>query len=99
MWSGTRIMTTFAALAASAGGRTLRAAGFALGAPLGPGGFRLGDALAVGGEADDDIDAGIAEVERVGVALAAVADDGDCAAGEVIEISVFFVVAIWHEGS
>src|SRR5450759_1512010 len=69
------------------------------GEDLEAGGFGLGDALAAGGEADDDLDAGIAEVEGVGVALAAVADDGDRAAGEVVEISVFFVVTIWHKGS
>jgi hypothetical protein len=49
-----------------------------------PGGLRLGNTLAIGGEADDDINTGIAEIEGVSVALAAVANDGDCATGEVI---------------
>ena len=78
-------MTTLAALAASAVDMTLQA-----------GGFGLRPALAAGGQADDDVDAGIAQVERVGVALAAVADDGDGAALQVVEISVFFVIAFSH---
>ncbi len=69
------------------------------GEDLEAGGLGLGDALAAGGQADDDIDAGIAEVQGVGVALAAVADDGDGAAGEVIEVSVFFVIAFRHLSS
>jgi hypothetical protein len=31
----------------------------------------------IGAQADDDVDAGIAQIERVGVALRAVADNGD----------------------
>ena len=42
------------------------------------GGFGFRGALAAGIEADDDVDAAVAQVQRVGVALAAVADDGDC---------------------
>ena len=73
--------------------------GVGRGEDLEAGSFGLGDTPAAGGEADDDIDAGIAEVQGMGVALAAVADDGDCAAGEVIEVSVFFVVTIRHSSS
>ena len=43
------------------------------------GGLGLGGALAAGAETDHYIDAGIAQIQSVGVALAAVADDGDCA--------------------
>ena len=43
-------------------------------------GLGLGLALAALGEADAHVDARVAQVERVGVALAAVADDGDLAA-------------------
>ena len=73
--------------------------GFGGGQDLQAGGFGLGPALAAGVEADHHVDAGIAQVQRVGVALAAVADDGDRAALQVIEISVFFVIAFWHFGS
>ena len=76
-----------------------RLGGVGRGEYLQAGGLGLGDALAAGGQADDDIDSGIAEVEGVGVALAAVADDGDCAPGEVIEVSVFFVITIRHSSS
>ena len=44
------------------------------------GGFRLLPALAARVQADDDVEAGIAQVQRVRVSLAAVADDGDRAA-------------------
>ena len=40
-------------------------------------GLRLGSGRAAGAQADDDVEAGIAQVERVRAALAAVADDGD----------------------
>ena len=41
------------------------------------GGFGLRPALAAGVQADHDVDARIAQIQRVRVALAAVADDGD----------------------
>ena len=47
------------------------------------GGFGFGAALAAGGQADHHVEAGIAQVQRVRVALAAVADDGDFLAFEV----------------
>jgi hypothetical protein len=62
------------------------------------GGFGLGAALAVRGQADDYVEAGIAQVQRVRVALAAVADDGDFLAFEGVDVSVFFVKASWHLG-
>src|SRR5205807_10344969 len=52
---------------------------------------RLGDRLRVLAQADDDVDAGVFEVERVGVALRAVADDGDGLAVEEPEVSVVVV--------
>src|SRR5262249_18718375 len=57
-------------------------------------GFRL--RLAAGGEADHDVDARIPQIERVRVALAAVADYGDPPAGEGCEGSVFFLKASLH---
>ena len=74
MWSGTRIMTMSAALAASRGSHHFQA-----------GGFRLGPRLAAGVQADHHVHAGIAQVQRVGMALAAVADDGDCAAFQDVQ--------------
>ncbi|MEZ4768545.1 MAG: hypothetical protein R2844_08975 [Caldilineales bacterium] len=61
--------------------------------------FRLGPALGVGIETDPHIDAAVAQVERVGVALAAVADDGYLAACQPPEISVLVVVDSCHESS
>ena len=43
-------------------------------------GFRLLPALAAGVQADDNVEPGIAQVQRMRVALASVADDGDRAA-------------------
>ena len=43
-------------------------------------------------EPDDDVDPGFVEVQGVGVALAAVADDGDRLAGEGRRIRVVVVV-------
>ena len=42
-------------------------------------------------QADDDVDAGVLEVQRVGVALRAVADDGDGLAVEEREVCVVVV--------
>ena len=55
---------------------------------LGGQGATLGRLL----EPDDDVDAGVAQVQRVGVALAAVADDGDGPAGQRRGIRVGVVV-------
>ena len=59
-------MITSAALTASATSATRR-----------PGGLGEGAALGARREPDDDVDAAVAQVQRVGVALAAVADDRD----------------------
>ena len=48
--------------------------------------------LAAGALADDDVDAAVAEVLGLGVALRAVADDGDGLAFEGGEVGVFVVV-------
>ena len=61
-----------------------------------PGGFRLLPALAARVQADDDVETGIAQIQRVRVSLASIADDGDRAALQAIEIAVFFVKAFQH---
>ena len=60
--------------------------------------FLLGDgaALRALGEADADVDAGIAKRERVRVPLAAVANDRDAAAGQAGEVGVGVVVERGH---
>ena len=50
----------------------------------------------VGAEADADVDAGVLEVERVGVALRAVADDGDFFGLDEGEVCVCVVVGLCH---
>ena len=52
--------------------------------------------FAVRGQSNQHAHTGIAQVERVGMALASIADNGNCFAFEVLQISVFFVIAIWH---
>ena len=52
---------------------------------------RRGDRGGVLAQADDDVDAGVLEVQRVGVALRAVADDGDGLAVEEVEVCVVVV--------
>ena len=61
-----------------------------------PGGFGLVPVAAAGQLGDDDIDARVAQVERVGVALAAVTDNGDGAAFQMVQSCVFFIVAFSH---
>ena len=78
---------TSAALAASDGVNTVSPAAVAL--------ARL---LLSAGKADHNVEARIAQVQRVRVALAAVADDGDFLALEGLDVSVFFVEASWHCG-
>ena len=57
---------------------------------------RLGllDRRGVRAQADDDVDAGVLEVQRVGVALGAVAEDGHGLAVEEVEVCVV-VVDTW----
>ena len=55
-----------------------------------------GAAAAFRVEADDDLLAVVFEVEGVGVALAAIADDADSFAGQGVEVGVIFVVDVWH---
>ena len=57
-----------------------------------PGILREGAALRSGREPDDDVDPGLVEVERVGVALAAVADDRHGLPGQRRRIGVVVVV-------
>ena len=57
---------------------------------------RLGDRGGVLAQPDDDVDAGVLQVERVGVALRAVADDGDGLAVEQREVCVV-VVDHWRQ--
>ena len=47
-------------------------------------------------QADDDIDAALLQVERVGVALAAVAQDGDRLALQPLRIAISLVVERRH---
>ena len=49
-----------------------------------------------GPQADDDVDAGVLEVQRVGVALGAVADDRD---GLAVEEGEVCVVVVEHGGA
>ena len=60
-----------------------------------PASFARRDGARVGPQADDDVDAGVLEVERVRVALGAVADDGDGLAVEQREVCV---VVVEHGG-
>src|SRR6478752_1312524 len=61
-------------------------------------GLGLGLALAALGEADAHVDAGVAKVEGVGVALAAVADDGDLLALDDRQVGVVVVEHLGHGG-
>ncbi len=79
--SGSRIMMTSASAAASATDRTRRPCGLGLGLRR--------RALA---QADADVDAGVLQVQRVGMALGAVADDGDLAALDERPVGVLLVV-------
>ncbi len=65
--------------------------GFGGGQDAQPGGFRLRFALAAFVQADHDVDAGIAQIQRVRVTLAAVADNRDRLAFEQRQVAVFFV--------
>src|SRR5699024_3461084 len=58
---------------------------------LGPGGGALF-------EPDDDVDAGVAQAQRVGMALGAVADDGHSLAGEHGQVGVVVVIEVSHRG-
>ena len=57
-----------------------------------PGGFSFFPAGAGLTQADDDLDARFVQIQRVGVALAAVADDGDGLVLDQIQICVFIVI-------
>ena len=59
-------------------------------------GFGLGGAAAAFTQADDDVDAAVAQVQRVGVSLAAVADHRDGAAVEPGEVRVVVVIELRH---
>ena len=58
--------------------------------------FRDGPALAALAEPDDHVAAGIPEVQRVGVALRAVADDRDGLAAERVQVAILLVVHLCH---
>ena len=79
-------MITSAALAASAVGHH----------SAGPAASAFAQLLLPSIEADDHVDARVAQIQRVRVSLAAVADDGDCLALQMLEVSVFFVIAFCH---
>jgi hypothetical protein len=58
--------------------------------------LRLGGRLGAVLQGDDDLDAGIAQVERVGVALGTVANDGNLAALDDRQIGVVVVEHFSH---
>ena len=60
------------------------------------GGLRLGPALGTGPQAHANVAAGILQVEGMGVALRAVADDGDLLAVQIAELTVLLVVHLCH---
>ena len=68
--------------------------GFGDGGDFKAGLLRLGDGLGVGGEADFDLDAGVLEVESVGVALGAVADDGYFLRLDEGEVGIVIVISL-----
>ena len=74
-------------MTASATDRTVQALGLGLGPD------RLPSA-----QADAHVDAGVAQVERVGVALAAVADDGDLAPLDHGQVGIVVVEHLGHGG-
>ena len=57
---------------------------------------RRGDRGGVLAQTDDDVDAGVLQVQRVGMALRAVADDRDGLAVEQLEVGV---VVVEHRGA
>jgi hypothetical protein len=59
-------------------------------------GLGLGLGLGALGQADAHVDTGVAQVERVGVALAAVADDGDLAPLDDRQVGVVVVEHLGH---
>src|ERR1700680_4736397 len=63
-----------------------------------PSRLRLGPALAFPRQSDDHIQAGIAQVQRVRVTLAPVADNRDGLALEQCQIAVLLVITLSHSG-
>ena len=63
-----------------------------------PFGLGLGSGRAALGEPDPHVDAGVAQVEGVGVALAPVADDGDLLALDDRQVGVVVVQHLGHRG-
>ncbi len=61
--------------------------------------LRLGTGLRALQEADTDVHARVAQRQRVGVALAAVADDRDLAALDDGQVGVVFVEQLGHGGT
>ncbi|MPM26797.1 hypothetical protein SDC9_73302 [bioreactor metagenome] len=58
----------------------------------------LGDSPAFSAlvKADDDVAAGIAQVHGMGMALGAIADNGDLLPLQITELAVFFIVKFCH---
>ena len=50
-------------------------------------------------KADDDVDAGVAQVQRMGVALGAEADNGNLFAVEGVDVAVFLIVDFHCHGN
>lgn len=55
-----------------------------------------GPAFAALAQTHDDVHAGIAQVQRVGMTLRAVADDGDGLAGQLVQVTILFIVHFCH---
>ena len=60
--------------------------------------LRLGPGLAALGQADADVDAGVTQVQRVGVALAAITDHGDLAPLDHGQVGIVVIEHFSHGG-
>ena len=80
--SGVSTATRSASFTASAGSATAQAVG-----------LRLVPARAALAHADHDVEAGVMQVERMGAALAAVAEDGDAVAFQCVDGCGWSVIA------
>ena len=58
--------------------------------------LRHGPVLGAGAQADAHVTAGILQVQGMGMALGAVADDGDLLSIEIVDVTVFCVIHLCH---
>ena len=59
-------------------------------------GLGLGPALGAVVQAHDDVDAALLQIQRVGMALRAVADDGNGLAGQLLKVTVLLIENAIH---